>query len=128
MTSVEPSITITAAVPRLDPTSRSASKSMTASRIFSPRTHGTDDPPGITALRFDQPPRIPPQWRSISSSKPIDMDSSTTQGLFTCPLTANTLVPVLLGRPKPANHSAPRRRIVGATAMDSTLLTVVGQP
>ena len=26
------------------------------------------------------------------------------------------------------NHAAPRRRMVGATAIDSTLLTVVGQP
>ena len=28
----------------------------------------------------------------------------------------------------PANQALPRRRMVGATAMDSTLLTVVGQP
>ena len=40
----------------------------------------------------------------------------------------NNFVPVLLGFPSPANHSAPRRRIVGTTAMDSTLLTVVGHP
>ena len=31
-------------------------------------------------------------------------------------------------RPKPANQLAPRRRIVGATATVSTLVTVVGQP
>ena len=37
-------------------------------------------------------------------------------------------VPVLFGRPKDANQSAPRRRIVGTTAIDSTLFTVVGQP
>ena len=54
--------------------------------------------------------------------------SSTLQGLFTWPEMQNSLVPVLLGRPMPANHSAPRRMIVGATAMLSTLLTVVGQP
>ena len=34
------------------------------------------------------------------------------------------LVPVLFGRPKPANQAAPRRRMVGMTAMVSTLLTV----
>jgi hypothetical protein len=45
--------------------------------------------------------------RSISSSKGIDMASSTTQGLFTWPEIANSLVPALFGRPKPANHSAP---------------------
>ena len=44
--------------------------------------------------------------------------SSTLQGLFTWPEMQNTLVPVLLGRPMPANHSAPRRRMVGATAID----------
>ena len=39
-----------------------------------------------------------------------------------------TLVPVLFGRPKPANQPAPRRRIVPTTAIDSTLFTVVGHP
>ena len=40
----------------------------------------------------------------------------------------NSLVPTLFGRPKEENQAAPRRRMVGATAIDSTLLTVVGQP
>jgi hypothetical protein len=56
------------------------------------------------------------------------MDSSILQGRFTWPETQNTLAPVLFGRPMLPNHLAPRRRIVGTTAMDSTLLTVVGQP
>ena len=38
----------------------------------------------------------------------------------------NSLVPVLLGRPMPANQAAPRRKMSGTTAIDSTLLTVVG--
>mmetsp|Transcript_31918 Transcript_31918/g.41045 ORF Transcript_31918/g.41045 Transcript_31918/m.41045 type:complete len:253 (+) Transcript_31918:1534-2292(+) len=101
---------------------------MIASRIFSPRTQGTEEPPGITASRLSQPPRMPPQCFSISSSKEIDISSSTTQGLFTWPEMPNSLVPALFGRPKPANHSPPRRRMVGTTAMDSTLFTVVGQP
>ena len=54
--------------------------------------------------------------------------SSTTHGVFTWPLIWNSLVPSLPLLPIPANHAAPRRRIVGATAMLSTLLTVVGQP
>eukprot|EP00966_Prymnesium_polylepis_P294499 6800837-Prymnesium_polylepis.1 len=39
-----------------------------------------------------------------------------------------SFVPALFLRPKPANHSAPRRRIVGATETVSTFATVVGQP
>jgi hypothetical protein len=35
---------------------------------------------------------------------------------------------LVLGRPMPANQAPPRRRMVGTTAIDSTLLTVVGQP
>ena len=58
----------------------------------------------------------------------MDIASSTTQGLFTCPEIAKSLVPKLFDRPKPENQSGPRRRIVGTTAIDSTLLTVVGQP
>ena len=40
----------------------------------------------------------------------------------------NSLVPAFFGRPSAENHAAPRRRMVGATAMLSTLFTVVGQP
>ena len=56
------------------------------------------------------------------------ISSSTTQGFSTCPLIWNSLVPSFFSRPKLANHEGPRRRIVGTTAMDSTLFTVVGQP
>jgi hypothetical protein len=54
--------------------------------------------------------------------------SSTTVGFSTWPLIWNSLVPLLFSRPKLANQAAPRRRIVGTTAMLSPLLTVVGQP
>lgn len=56
------------------------------------------------------------------------MASSTVQGRLTWPDIMNSLVPTLFGRPNEENQLAPRRRMVGVTAMDSTLLTVVGQP
>src|SRR5579862_8180012 len=64
----------------------------------------------------------------MSSLSGMLIASSTLHGLLTWPEMQKTFVPVLLGRPIPANQSAPRRRIVGATAIDSTLFTVVGQP
>ncbi len=126
--SVDLSMTMTAAVPRPEPSSFSPSKSIGALRICAAGTSGTDEPPGITASRLSHPPRMPPQCFSISSSKLMLMASSTTQGFSTWPLIWNSLVPLLFSRPKLENHEAPRRRIVGATAMLSTLLTVVGQP
>ena len=56
------------------------------------------------------------------------MASSTVQGFSTWPEMQNSFVPVLFGRPMLANQWAPRRKMSGTTAIDSTLLTVVGQP
>jgi hypothetical protein len=69
MISVDLSITITAAVPRPDLRSRRLSKSIGVSMMSAPGTQGTEEPPGITASRLSQPPRMPPQWVSISSSE-----------------------------------------------------------
>lgn len=89
------------------------------------KTYGT---PGMMASKLSQPPRTPPACLSISSFRLILSSSSTVQGLLTCPLMQYSLVPWLFLRPNCVNHSGPLRRMVGATATVSTLVTVEGQP
>ena len=96
--------------------------------ICSAGTSGTEEPPGITASRLPQPPRMPPQWLLDQlAERNAHGSSSTTQGLSTWPLKSGTAwCPCCPLARSCENHAAPRRRIVGATAIDSTLLTVVG--
>src|ERR1700683_2719956 len=74
------------------------------------------------------PPRTPPQCFSTSSFNGMLISSSTTHGLFTCPLMQNNFVPWFRSRPKPENQLEPRLQIVGATATVSTFATVDGHP
>ena len=48
--------------------------------------------------------------------------------MFTLPEIQKILVPVFFGLPKLENHLEPLLKIVGTTAIVSTLLTIVGQP
>ena len=50
------------------------------------------------------------------------------QGVLTLPEIQKILVPVFFGLPKEENHFAPFLRIVGNTAIVSTLFTIVGHP
>src|SRR6202021_498406 len=85
-----------------------------------------EDPPGMTALSL-RPFQTPPQ-SSMRSLKGIPMGSSRLQGLVTWPETEKIAVPPEFTGPRPANHAAPLRMMVGTLAKLCVLLIVVGLP
>src|ERR1700722_5450875 len=99
---------------------------MFVAHITSPGTTMQEDPPGMTALSF-RPFHTPPH-SSIRSLKGMPMGSSKLPGLVTCPDTEKIAVPPEFTGPKPANHAAPLRMMVGTEAKLCVLLIVVGLP
>ena len=133
--SVDLSITITAAVPRPDfctsrnanrnPSIASCRKWILRNQRHRRRTTGDHREQIIPATAYaacvflDQLTSVEYSFRFFDRA---GLDSHD-------PRCRKLLVPVLFGRPKPANHSsATTQNFVGTTAIDSTLLTVVGHP
>src|ERR1700677_5144618 len=85
-----------------------------------------EDSARMTALSL-RPFHTPPH-SSIRSLKGIPMGNSKLPGLVTWPETEKIAVPPEFTGPKPANHAAPLRRMVGTVAKLCVLLMVVGLP
>ena len=87
--------------------------------------HPPDGPPVCTALNVPPSTMPPPMSKTISPSV-MPSGTSTRPELTTRPASANTLVPVLGGRPIPAYQAPPLRMIGAMLANVSTLLISVG--
>ena len=120
--------TITPAVPKPEPLAFKSSKFIrTDSQIFF-GSIGVLEPPGTIAFKLSHPPSTPSQCFSTNSLSGIPISSSIVHGLLTLPDMQKIFVPVLFSAPIDLNQSGPLLKIVGTTAIDSTLLIVVGIP
>src|ERR1700722_17473319 len=99
---------------------------MLVAHMISAGSTGQAEPPGITALSL-RPFQTPPA-RAIRSLKGMPSGNSKLPGFSTCPDTEKMMVPPEFTGPKPANHAAPLRRMVGTDAKLCVLLMVVGLP
>ncbi len=86
---------------------------------------GVDEPPGVQNFSWC-PARMPPA-RSSSSRSVMPSGASYWPGVVTWPDSEKMPKPWDFSVPRPANQSAPLRTIDGTEAIDSTLLTTVGQ-
>ena len=86
---------------------------------------GVDDPPGVQ--NFSRCPARMPPARSSSSRRVVPSGASYWPGVVTCPDSEKMPKPLDLSVPYPAKSAAPYSRMYGTLAIDSTLLTTVGQ-
>ena len=84
-----------------------------------------EEPPGVQNLSVC-PSRMPPAW-SNSSRRVMPRGASYWPGRATWPDSEYSVKPGDFSEPIERNHSGPWWRIDGTLAMDSTLLTTVGQ-
>ena len=113
-----------ALVPSIDPAAPTASKSSGTSRCSSVKI-GVDDPPGVQ--NFSRcPARTPPASESSSRSV-TPSGASYWPGVVTWPDSEKMPKPLDFSVPSAANAPAPRAMMEGTLAIDSTLLTTVGQ-
>src|ERR1700681_2361509 len=99
---------------------------MLVAHITSAGSTGQDEPPGITA--FNLRPFHTPPASAIRSLKGIPKGNSKLPGFSTWPETEKMTVPPEFNGPRPANHTAPLRMMVGTEAKLWVLLMVVGLP
>src|ERR1035438_4529217 len=86
-----------------------------------------EGPPVCTALKVC-PPGTPPPMTSMISRSLMPIGTSTRPVLAILPVSAKTLVPLLLSEPMLANHLPPLRTMGAILAYVSTLLMSVGLP
>src|SRR5260370_29966033 len=99
---------------------------MLVAHMTSPAPPGQAERLGITALSL-RPFQTPPA-SAIRSLNGTPKGNSKLPGFSTCPETEKMMVPPEFNGPKPANHTAPLRMMVGTDAKLWVLLMVVGLP
>src|SRR5207244_1882321 len=111
--SVDLSMTMTAAVPRPERSLPRLSKSIGVSMICSAGTMRTEEPPGMTAFRLSQPPRMPPQWRLQPRHALLALEAFQQRRLFTADIGTCAMRHIEVERPAVDVLLADQLRLIG---------------